>query len=296
MIERLSLNSLKFFFYVAQLGSVTLAAEKLFVTQSAVSKQIRRAEQSIGVELFDRRHKAIKLTPKGVLLYESCRKVFAELEDCLININQKGFQSHQLILSCEPTLSMKWLIPRLAQFKALGHDFEVVLVTGGGPVSFEKNNIDIAIRRDDFDWAEALYSVKLADEYLLWVKHAYSAENSDLLISTSRPHFIKNLSKNLTVKQQLKEYALVELEHFYLCLEGVLAGLGDSILSIYMIEKELECRLLNPKIPMQADGSAYYLLSNQAFEHDSRKIIFLEWLQMEMQRSQMKLMALLDQK
>ncbi|MDL4524056.1 hypothetical protein [Pseudomonas aeruginosa] len=47
------------------------------------------------------------------------------------------------------------------KFKKLGHDFEVVLLTAGGVVDFEKDNIDIAIRRNDFDWGEHIYSERL---------------------------------------------------------------------------------------------------------------------------------------
>ncbi|AZB91185.1 LysR family transcriptional regulator [Acinetobacter pittii] len=55
MIERISLNSLKFFYFVAKYGSVTLAAKKLFVTQSAVSKQIYNLEEALNTTLFERK-------------------------------------------------------------------------------------------------------------------------------------------------------------------------------------------------------------------------------------------------
>ena len=59
MIERISLNSLKFFYFVAKYGSVTLAAKKLFVTQSAVSKQIYNLEEALNTSLFDRKIKRL---------------------------------------------------------------------------------------------------------------------------------------------------------------------------------------------------------------------------------------------
>ncbi len=55
MIERLSLNSLKFFYYVAIEGSVTIAAERLYVTQSAVSRQIKNLEDLLNVALFEKK-------------------------------------------------------------------------------------------------------------------------------------------------------------------------------------------------------------------------------------------------
>lgn len=72
MIERLSLNSLKFFYYVARYQSVTEAAEKLFVTQSAVSKQLKSLEDSLGIEIFFREGRMLKLTQDGEVLFECC--------------------------------------------------------------------------------------------------------------------------------------------------------------------------------------------------------------------------------
>ena len=57
MIEKLSLNALKYFYFIAQTGSVTDASKKLCVTQSAVSKQLKSLEETINVQLFDRTQK-----------------------------------------------------------------------------------------------------------------------------------------------------------------------------------------------------------------------------------------------
>ena len=68
MIERLSLNSLKFFYYVAIEGSVTIAAERLYVTQSAVSRQIKNLEDLLNITLFERKNKSLILTAEGKVL------------------------------------------------------------------------------------------------------------------------------------------------------------------------------------------------------------------------------------
>ncbi|HCW4538220.1 TPA: LysR family transcriptional regulator [Acinetobacter baumannii] len=251
MIERISLNSLKFFYFVAKYGSVTLAAKKLFVTQSAVSKQIYNLEEALNTTLFDRKNKTLVMTEQGETLLSCCHQVFGQLDEYLIQLS-----------------------------------FEVVLLTAGGVVDFEKDNIDIAIRRNDFDWGEHIYSEKIADEYIALVQATKPSETNDLLISTSRPNFFKNMSRIAELKQSLKGYTKVELEHFYLCLEGCLAGLGATVISIYMIEKELEWNLLQKNSPIVQDGSAYFLLSHRAFEEDPRKTLFLEWLKAEMNESQ----------
>ena len=78
MIERLSLNSLKYFYYVATYGSVTLAAQKLFVTQSAVSKQLKNLENDLGIDLFDRVNKKLNEYALSSVL-EGLKIVSAEL-------------------------------------------------------------------------------------------------------------------------------------------------------------------------------------------------------------------------
>ena len=131
MIERMSLNSIKFFYFVAKYGSVTIAAKKLFVTQSAVSKQIYNLEESLNITLFERRNKSLIMTQEGELLFSCCQTIFGKLDQCLIQLNANKFEKKQLVLSCEPTISMKWLIPRLSKFKKMGYDFDVILITGG---------------------------------------------------------------------------------------------------------------------------------------------------------------------
>ena len=81
------------------------------------------------------------------------------------------------------------------------------------------------------------------------------------------------MSRIVELKQSLKGYTKVELEHFYLCLEGCLAGLGATVISIYMIEKELEWKLLQ-KFTSRSRRFSLFLLSHSAFEEDPRKTLF----------------------
>ena len=286
MFERISLNSLKFFYFVAKYGSVTQAAKKLCVTQSAVSKQIYNLEDALHTSLFLRKNKSLYLTIEGERLFLCSHQIFNELDECLIGLQQSNTHKKQLILSCEPTLSMKWLIPRLTQFKNLGYDFDIILLTNGGNIDFEKDQIDLAIRRNDFNWEPHIFSEKLADEYITIIENHHLPKAKNLLISKSRPAFLQYLEKFHPIKNILKTHTHTEFEHFYLCLEACLSGLGASLISMYMVEKEIEMELLSIQIPPFHDHSGYYLLSSQDFADDPRKLIVLNWLKDEMQASQ----------
>ncbi|WP_445403784.1 LysR family transcriptional regulator [Acinetobacter vivianii] len=291
MIERLSLNSLKFFYYVARYESMTIAAERLFVTQGAVSKQLKSLEEMLGFALFIREARKLRLTQQGEILFDCCQQVFQQLDQCLLQLQQQTQIKKNLVLSCEPTIAMKWLIPRLAQFKQLYPEFEVSLLTAGGEVDFRAQNIDLALRRDDFDWGTAVYSEKIADEQMLYVKakHAQSTGNQ-VFISKSRPQLWKQFKRHH--QAQLKEMKAVSLEHFYLCIEACLAGLGATVVSAYMVERELKYHLLQQVASGYADGSSYYLLSAQPFEEDVRKLLLRDWLRDQMQQSQLWLATL----
>lgn len=286
MIERVSLNSLKFFYYVATEGSVTIAASRLYVTQGAVSRQIRNLEEILNVSLFERKNKSLILTTEGKTLLDCCQYVFNQLDQCIINIKQQKFKNNNLVLSCEPTLSMKWLIPRMAKFNELNLGFGITLLTGGGSLDFQNQNIDLAIRRNDFDWGVHIFNTKIINEFMFLVS-SKQKNISNLLLSTSRPKFKKYLAQTYS---EISTSKIIELDHFYLCIEGCLSGLGQTIVSGFMIEHELEHNFLQVEKFLKFDDSAYYLLSSSSIEEDSRKIIFRDWLIQEMMQTQQLLL------
>lgn len=279
MIERVSLNALKFFYYVAYFGSVTVAADKLHVTQSAVSKQLKNLEQLLNMQLFDRVNKSLKLTDSGKALFTCCEQFFRQLDNCLLELQQSTKKS-QMVLSCEPTLSMKWLIPKLANFNPDEFGFEIVLLTAGGSVDFKGKGIDIAIRRNDFNWGEHIYAKKLIDEQMVAVFNPTLPPKPILFLSSSRPQLERFLTKDLL--GEAADYEKRYLEHFYLCVEAALAGLGTAWVSFLMVQKELDTGLLATTTPPVLDGSAYYLLSDIPFEQDERKLAFLDWLKTQL--------------
>ncbi|HCI76110.1 MULTISPECIES: LysR family transcriptional regulator [unclassified Psychrobacter] len=296
MIEKISLNSLKFFYYVAQHGSVTLASQKLFVTQSAVSKQIKNLEDALGLILFDRVNKKLILTSNGSLLFACCQQVFARLDDCLVDLKNQQYEKKQLVLSCEPTISMKWLIPRLAEFNSLNYGFEIVLLTGGGIVDFQGKSIDIALRRNDFEWDKNIFHEKIIEEYIVAVRNTRTDQTNTLLLTSSRPHLWQHINKSKLVSSDILSYEHMVLEHFYLCIEGCLAGLGTAIVSIFMVEKEISHEFLELVHPPVADSSSYHLLSYYPFYEDERKVIFKNWLKIKMTRSKEQFMKNLQDK
>jgi LysR family glycine cleavage system transcriptional activator len=97
----------------ARHGSITMAAEELFITQSALSRQIKSLEDLLKLELFTRQKNRLILTDAGKMLYTVLDKSLREIASCTANI-QKGLR--RIMIKAPPSFATYWLAPRLAQF------------------------------------------------------------------------------------------------------------------------------------------------------------------------------------
>ena len=124
-----SLTRLRTFEVAARLQSFALAADELSLTASAVSHQIRDLEQHFGRSLFDRRNRRVHTTLEGKRLYQSLSRVFDALEAACAEVALPA-QDQVLAVHCAPSLAIKWLGPRLAEFLAGHPTLNVRLTTG----------------------------------------------------------------------------------------------------------------------------------------------------------------------
>ncbi len=110
-----SLNALRAFEAMARTGRATAAAEELSVTHSAVSRQVKALELSLGVRLFAGPKHRLELTPAGRELLPSLTRAFDEIAAAVGRVRTEG---DDLTIAVNASLSVKWLIPRLPDFTA----------------------------------------------------------------------------------------------------------------------------------------------------------------------------------
>lgn len=108
-----SLNALRAFEAMARTGRATLAAEELCVTHSAVSRQVKALEASLGVRLFQGPKHRLTLTPAGQTLLPALSHAFDEIAAAVRGLRSDGEDLH---LAVNASVSVKWLIPRLSDF------------------------------------------------------------------------------------------------------------------------------------------------------------------------------------
>ena len=149
---RLPLTALRSFEVAGRLLSFTRAAEELFVSQAAISRQIRELEAELGHPLFERRHRAVVLTPDGESLLRVLTESFDRIDDALSSITARAAEA-SVTISCEPTFAALWLVPNLIEFRSLHPEIEVRIDPDPRVIEFRTNEAMLAIRHSGPDAA-----------------------------------------------------------------------------------------------------------------------------------------------
>lgn len=174
--------------------SFTRAAEELFVTQGAVSQNIRKLEAELGFSLFHRFTRRIALTEEGELLLSTLQKSLVEITDQIRSIKSQELDG-SLNISSTPSLAGKWLSPRLKNFSERYPGISIHVRGRNDLVEFETESVDIALYygggiHPDLDVTflmdEQLFPVcskEYADKFSLWqnpefLKHCHLLHDS----------------------------------------------------------------------------------------------------------------------
>lgn len=281
-----SLNGLRCFAAAAEWESFSKAADQLHLTHGAISRAIRLLEEDLRVSLFERRSRRVFLTDDGRKLALAVQEGFGILQKACDALRNRTMD-RPLTVSCEPTLLMRWLIPRLPDFQAAHPQIPVHLVAGGGPVELGRG-IDLAIRRNDFAWPPHYHARHLFEEQTGPVCRADRLDhflttdgqlkaNSLRLHSRTRPDAWATWL-DLSGKAPLAAPAQT-FEHFYFSLQAASAGVGIAMGPKRLVQDDIASGILAAPFGFIADGSSYYLLASELPAVDSPKALFGDWLE-----------------
>jgi LysR family glycine cleavage system transcriptional activator len=140
-----SLDFLKGFEAAGRLLSFTRAADELFVTQSALSRQVQALEAALEAPLFVRRHRALELTPAGAEFHREVtlhlRALAAAADGVRAHLREPG-----LTLSTTVSFASLWVIPRLSNFRQRHPAVEVYVAADDRLVDLGRGDVDVAVR------------------------------------------------------------------------------------------------------------------------------------------------------
>ena len=284
-----SLLALRCFEAAARLENFSHAANELHLTHGAVSRAVRLLEDELGVALFERRSRRVFLTDAGRTLARAVGNGLDLMRQAVGELRASARPGRRWVLSCEPTLLMRWLIPRWPAFQARHPGIDVHLVAGGGPFSFA-SGIDLAIRRDDFPWpegyhAESLFAEKVGpvcrpDKVATW----FSTKKASAALKTGAPRLHSRTRPGawsewaVAAGQPVQDAAGQTFEHFYFSLQAAVAGLGVAIGPWHLVRDDLDSGVQTAPLGFVEDGSRYCLLSPQPLQPDGPQADLLDWL------------------
>ena len=161
------LSALRSFEALARLGSVTQAASELHVTHSAISQQIRQLEELLGVVLFVREGRGLRLTEDGRLYALQVRIGLAELTEATRLIQARP-RDGELVVAVMPSFGAHWLLPRLPRFQARFPQYRISLRASLDIQDLRQGLVDIGVRMGQGGW-EGLQQQHLFDDELVVV-------------------------------------------------------------------------------------------------------------------------------
>jgi len=270
-------------------ASMTRAAQELHLTHGAVSRQVRNLEKALGTPLFTRGPRALTPTPEARRLAAAVREAFDVIEEAAREVSGRERGGGPLALSCEPTLLMRWLIPRLPDLAARHPGLTVHLSAGGGPPAFTRDTVDAALRRDDFPVPEGVSRVPLFAE---WIGPVCRPELADrlrdgsgavpvtLLHAATRPSAWEDWRRLSAPAPAAFSRPSSEqtFEHFYLALQTAVAGVGVAVGPYALVHDDLVRGQLAAPYGFVPDGTGYGLLTPRPPERDPRLAALLDWL------------------
>ena len=177
--RNLRFNALRAFEAAARHSSVSGAAKELSVTHSAVSHQLRRLEQELGVQLFKRTNRGLQITAEGETLAPVLIESFDRIATTMDNLRQAS-SSDSIRVTCTPTFASKWLVPRLVDWYSIPGASRINLQPGLDLLDFDSDNIDFAIRCGVPPWGNLRHELLMPIHLIPVCSPGYASQNDPL--------------------------------------------------------------------------------------------------------------------
>ncbi|MHA6491758.1 LysR family transcriptional regulator [Pseudomonas borbori] len=252
------LNALRAFEAAARWQSISRAGEELHVTHGAISRQIRVLEEQLGISLFDKDGRGVKLTNAGMRLRDTASEVFERLSDTCADLKRQTADA-PFVLGCPGSLLARWFIPRLDRLNRELPELRLQLSASEGELDPRRPGVDATLLFAQPPWPSDMQVYELANECIGPVlspryagfdalRQAPEAALLDepLLHTTSRPQAWPSWARARQLAPERLGYGQ-GFEHLYYLLEAAAAGLGVAIAPQQLVADDLAGgRLLAP--------------------------------------------------
>ena len=285
-----SLNGLRAFEAAARHLSFTLAATELNVTQTAISHQIRRLEEELGIRLFIRQNRALALTPEARDYLPGVRAAFNDLRLATDRLLRRD-DDKVLTLSTLASLAAKWLLPRLTDFQEQHPGIDVRITTSTSLVDFQRDDVDAAIRYGRGQWPGLRADWLMADELFPVCSPSLLRGDKPL----QRPEDLRNHPLLHTSNANSDDWRLwltaaglpadiakqpgITFDMIFMTIQAAIDGIGVAMGRTSYVQDDIaKGRLVVPfKIALPADAG-FYLVAPQGRREAPKLAAFREWV------------------
>ncbi|MFX0540882.1 LysR substrate-binding domain-containing protein [Roseovarius sp. S4756] len=286
-----SLSALRAFEATGRRGNLSHAAEELYVTHGAISKQVKALENALGLTLTRRAGRGIELTSQGRRLIPYLTKAFDDIDAALRTLSSETFEGH-MVISCMPGLTNSWLIPRLPSFLSQYPGVSLTVLT---PHEASTHEADIEIRYGRPGWPDRnITLLRQLDVFPVCSPRLMNGPNPVRRIEDLFQHTLIDepggahwreffVSQGKDPSKVTRTLRFQDFTHGQTAaLEGLGIAMGDDL----TMEGDLAAgRLIRP-LPtvVRRQSLAYYLLTAPDQPLTGAMRVFIDWLTMEIQR------------
>jgi DNA-binding transcriptional LysR family regulator len=295
------LNFIEGFEATARHLSFTKAAAELFLTQSAVSRQVKTLEDQLGVQLFERHARALSLTPEGEALFQTVADVLRRIEETTRRI-QGRVEERTFTVTTTPGFASLWLIPRLVGYTRDNPKVDVRISASMELVDLERRGIELAVR----------YGGPQAAGSKLFGEEMFPVCAPSLLRDAKRPlatpadlrhhvllHYVdpNRSTPALDWSMWLQSVGLPNLEpagalhfsHYDQIVIAAVNGHGVALGRSPLIKRFIrEGKLRAPFDTKFVEARAYYLIVSKSSERNADVKSFVAWLRAEARKDTRK--------
>ncbi|RLV59905.1 transcriptional regulator GcvA [Parashewanella curva] len=281
------LNAVKAFEAAARHLSFTKAADELFVTQAAVSHQIKALEEYLGLKLFRRKNRSLLLTEEGQGYFLDIKDVFIQLAESTERLLARS-ATGALTVAMSPSFAIQWLVPRLAKFSEQNPEIDVRIKAVDSDDESLTDDVDVAIYYGKGNWPDVRLD-KLRNEVLMPVCSPALLTGKKPLdsISDIKHHTLLHDMSREDWQQWVKQSGLKNINvnqgpifsHSSLVLQAAVHGQGIALGYSVLAAPDIQAgRLVVPFQEALLSPNAYYLVCQNSQAELGKVVAFREWM------------------
>lgn len=293
---RLPLTALRSFEAAGRHLSFSRAADELFVSQAAISRQIRELESLLAKPLFERLHRKVVLTETGTRLLDQLTTSFDAIDRRLDEIMAAGAPD-TVKISVEPSLAACWLIPRLEMFRRLYPEIDVLIDVDPRIIDFHGHGAELAIRFSarntswpdtDAELLAEVFDTPVLSPALLQSGTALSAPEDlrqHVLLHEETRHYWDRWFKAAGAPDSFVPARGPLLADMALVLQAALRGHGVALGCMLLAEDDLASGALVMPFETRIASGAYWLAGRDLKTLSEPASRFAEWIRAEFRKS-----------